>query len=165
MFVNQEKPFYLLSSKPLISIKILCKDLSIKPNNFSNIVQYFKKNTYLLITATAIDQINKINRFLISYVFVTYTIAQHIYINMNTNLKISSITNFYPSAIWLEREIYDLFGIYFTTSDNSNDLRRLLTDYHFKGHPLRKDFSLIGYKEKVFSYLTKTIRTKIEVVF
>ena len=73
--------------------------------------------------------------------------------------------NLFSSAIWIEREIYDLFGIYFSNSNKSNDLRRLLTDYHFKGHPLRKDFSLIGYQEKIFSYLTKTIRTKHEVIF
>nr|ACI25322.1 NADH dehydrogenase subunit 9 [Physarum polycephalum] len=165
MFINKDQSFYLLSNKSLVSIKLLCNDISIKPKNLLDIVNFLKKNTYLLITATAIDQINKFNRFLLSYVFVTYTKAQHIYLTYNTNLTTPSIIDLFPSAIWLEREIYDLFGIFFSNSNNTNDLRRILTDYHFKGHPLRKDFSLIGYQEKVFSYLTKTIRSKIEVIF
>ena len=76
-----------------------------------------------------------------------------------------SIADLYPSAIWLEREIYDLFGIYFNSNDKKNDLRRILTDYNFKGHPLRKDFSLIGYNEKFFSYRTKTIKNRKDFSF
>jgi NADH:ubiquinone oxidoreductase subunit C len=165
MFINKEKSFYLLSNKPLTFIKILTDDIAIKTNNLVHITKFLRNNTYLLTTATAIDQINKFNRFLLSYVFVTYTLAQHVYVLRNTNLTTPSIVNQFPSAIWLEREIYDLFGIFFITNDNTNDLRRILTDYHFKGHPLRKDFSLIGYEEKTFSYLTKTIRNKTQVIF
>jgi NADH:ubiquinone oxidoreductase subunit C len=165
MFINKEKSFYLLSNKSLISLKLLNDDISIKPKNLVHIVNYLKNDTNLLITATAIDQINKLNRFLLSYVFVTYTRAQRIYVNYNTNLTAPSIINQFGSAIWLEREIYDLFGVFFSNNQHNNDLRRILTDYHFKGHPLRKDFSLIGYQEKIFSYLSKTIRNKTEVIF
>jgi NADH-quinone oxidoreductase subunit C len=165
MLINKEKSFYLLSNKSLTSLKLLCDDISIKPSNLLDIIALLKQSSHLLITATSIDQINKLNRFLLTYIFITYTKAHRIYINYNTSLTAPSIVELFPSAIWLEREIFDLFGVFFSNNNNSNDLRRILTDYHFKGHPLRKDFSLIGYQEKIFSYLTKTIRTKTEVIF
>jgi NADH:ubiquinone oxidoreductase subunit C len=98
MFINKEKSFYLLSNKSLISLKLLNDDISIKPKNLVHIVNYLKNDTNLLITATAIDQINKLNRFLLSYVFVTYTRAQRIYVNYNTNLTAPSIINQFGSA-------------------------------------------------------------------
>jgi len=165
VFINNEKSFYLLSIKSLISLKLLCDNISIKPLNLFDIIAFLKQRSYLLITATAIDQINKLNRFLLTYIFITYTKAHHIYINYNTSLAAPSIVDLFSTAIWLEREIFDLFGIFFSNNKNTNDLRRILTDYHFKGHPLRKDFSLIGYQEKLFSYLTKTIQSKTQVVF
>ena len=58
--------------------------------------------------------------------------------------KVPSIVDLFPSAGWYEREVYDLFGVIFS---GNTDLRRLLTDYGFKGHPLRKDFPLTGYVE------------------
>ena len=58
--------------------------------------------------------------------------------------SLDSVTGLYPSANWFERETWDMFGIYFL---NHPDLRRILTDYGFEGHPLRKDFPLTGYVE------------------
>ena len=58
--------------------------------------------------------------------------------------KIPTLTNIYPSANWLEREVFDMNGIEF---EGHPDPRRILTDYNFKGHPLRKDFPLTGYEE------------------
>ena len=58
--------------------------------------------------------------------------------------QISSITDIYSSASWMEREVWDMFGIHF---DGNTDLRRILTDYGFEGHPLRKDFPLSGFTE------------------
>jgi NADH-quinone oxidoreductase subunit C len=160
MLVNKEKIFYLLSPKSNILIKLLKDDISIKSDDIVTISRYLKKIEFLLITTTAIDQLEKFNRFLLQYVMVNYNIAQRIYISHNTTLTAQSIVEIFPSAIWGEREIYDLFGIYFVSRHTNNDLRRLLTDYNFKGHPLRKDFSLIGYNEKFFSYRTKTIRNR-----
>lgn len=165
MVVNKEKFIYLLSEKALSSFKLLCDDILIKPLTLVSISYLFKQLGYLLITATAIDQISKYNRFLLQYIFVTYTIPQRIYININTNLQCESIKDVFSTAIWLEREIYDLFGLFFENRESTNDLRRILTDYHFKGHPLRKDFALIGYNEKLYSYLTKSIRNNTEVIF
>ena len=74
--------------------------------------------------------------------------------------SIETITNLYKGANWWEREIYDFFGIYFT---NNTDLRRILTDYGFTGHPLRKDFPLVGYYEVIYDDIEKCIkRTAIE---
>lgn len=58
--------------------------------------------------------------------------------------RISSVVSLFPSAGWWEREVWDMFGVYFS---NHPDLRRILTDYGFEGHPLRKDFPLSGYVE------------------
>jgi NADH:ubiquinone oxidoreductase subunit C len=60
------------------------------------------------------------------------------------NSHIETVFHFYKAACWVEREIWDMFGIYFP---NSPDLRRILTDYGFEGYPLRKDFPLSGYLE------------------
>ena len=67
---------------------------------------------------------------------------------------VDSVTSVYPAANWMEREVWDLFGIYF--SDHP-DLRRILTDYGFEGHPLRKDFPLTGYTEVRYDDLEKRV--------
>ena len=68
--------------------------------------------------------------------------------------KIESISSLYKSANWFERECYDLFGIYFL---NHPDLRRIMTDYNFEGHPLRKDFPLTGHNEVRYDDLEKKV--------
>jgi len=150
-----------------MTIRNLSDAILLKTNNIVSVISFLKKYNNLLITATAVDQPAKINRFGIHYVLSDYTLAQRFYINANINNIAQSIVPLFSSAIWLEREIFDLFGIYFTSSDRSGteDLRRILTDYHFKGHPLRKDFTLIGYNEKLYSHLTKTIKDKSNLFF
>jgi NADH:ubiquinone oxidoreductase subunit C len=70
---------------------------------------------------------------------------------------IQSVTGLYSSAGWWEREAWDMFGIFFS---NHHDLRRILTDYGFEGHPLRKDFPLTGYVEVRFDESEKRVRTE-----
>jgi NADH-quinone oxidoreductase subunit C len=65
-----------------------------------------------------------------------------------------SVTQIYEGANWLEREVWDLFGIFFT---DHQDLRRILTDYGFQGHPLRKDFPLTGFIELYYNDSTKRL--------
>jgi NADH-quinone oxidoreductase subunit C len=67
---------------------------------------------------------------------------------------IPSIEHIYSSANWFEREVWDLFGVFFS---NNLDLRRILTDYGFEGHPLRKDFPLSGYVEARFDEMSKRV--------
>lgn len=167
MLTFKEKFVYLLKNKNLKSLRILSDAISIKPNDLLFIMAFLKKYNNLIITATAVDQPFKINRFALHYILSDYTIAQRFYVDTNVSTFAQSISTIFSSAIWLEREIYDLFGVYFTSNTRTGheDLRRLLTDYHFKGHPLRKDFTLIGYNEKLYSHLTKTIKDKSNLFF
>lgn len=108
-----------------------------------NINSQFK----LLMDICGIDYMDKYkNRFEVSYniLSVKYWSRMHIKIHVNEFTPINSITKIYKSANWYEREVWDMFGIFFK---NHNDLRRILTDYGFEGFPLRKDFPQTGYIE------------------
>ena len=86
------------------------------------------------------DYPNKKNRFEMVYILLSVEFNFRIIIKffINENESVDSITNLFPAANWYEREVWDLFGSF----NNHPDLRRLLTDYGFIGHPLRKDFPL-----------------------
>jgi len=74
-----------------------------------------------------------------------YNARIQVHLNVEEHYFINSLSAFYPAASWLEREIFDMFGV--TFFDNIKELRRLLTDYGFEGYPLRKDFPLTGFVE------------------
>ena len=99
-----------------------------------------------LIDITAVDYPENQKRFKIVYLFLSHEINKRILLSyyINENEKISSLTKIFPSANWMEREIFDMYGISFK---NHPDLRRILTDYGFDGYPLRKDFPLTGHTE------------------
>ncbi len=105
---------------------------------------FFRYN--ILTDIICSDHIGSIKRFEISYNLLNldYNTRLVIAINCNKFDIISSVTNLYLSANWSEREVWDMFGIFFY---NHEDLRRILTDYGFSGYPLRKDFPLNGYIE------------------
>lgn len=100
----------------------------------------------LLIDVTAVDYPSRILRFEVVYNLLSITFNSRIRIKccIDETNPINSITEIYSSAGWWEREVWDMFGIFFF---NHPDLRRILTDYGFEGHPLRKDFPLSGYVE------------------
>jgi len=99
-----------------------------------------------LIDITAVDYPQKEKRFKIVYLLLSHEKNLRIVINTHIDEKktVSSITKIFPSANWMEREIFDMYGISFK---NHPDLRRILTDYGFDGYPLRKDFPLTGHTE------------------
>lgn len=135
--------FVLKSNKTLILLLKILKN-----------EQLFSLNSFIDLLAVDTLLVNK--RFLLFYNFLS--IKNNARINLLVYLKdfekIYSISPLYSSALWLEREVWDLSGIYFL---NHKDLRRLLTDYGFQGHPLRRDFPLTGFFELYYNYSFKKI--------
>ena len=109
-----------------------------------------------LIDIAAADYPDKEKRFEICYLLLSHENNLRIKILTTIGLdeKISSIIKLYPSANWMEREVFDMYGIKFK---NHPDLRRILTDYGFDGHPLRKDFPLTGFNEVRYSEKEKKV--------
>ncbi|MEK9561328.1 MAG: NADH-quinone oxidoreductase subunit C [Pelagibacteraceae bacterium] len=109
-----------------------------------------------LVDILAVDYPNREKRFEIIYLFLSHenNLRISIKIDLEDQQKIQTLTNVFPSANWLEREVFDMNGIEF--SDHP-DLRRILTDYNFEGFPLRKDFPLTGYKEVRYDPETKKV--------
>ena len=99
-----------------------------------------------LIDCYGVDYSERIQRFEICYNLLSLQKNNRICVTINVSDReiVDSISTLYPNASWYEREIYDMFGVLF---QGNSDLRRILTDYGFKGHPLRKDFPLSGYTE------------------
>ena len=134
--------------------------LNIKQFMLMKVTKILKENEKLkfnqLIDLTAVDYPNKKNRFEMVYILLSVEFNFRIIIKffINENESIDSITNLFPAANWYEREVWDLFGIAF---NNHPDLRRLLTDYGFIGHPLRKDFPLSGNVEVKYDLNEKKV--------
>jgi len=99
-----------------------------------------------LIDVTAVDFPQRIERFELVYLLLSLRLNERMTVKLMTDedSPVPSVAGVFPSAIWAEREVWDLFGVFF--SDHP-DLRRILTDYGFEGHPLRKDFPLTGHVE------------------
>lgn len=110
-----------------------------------------------LMDIVVIDNLNLKNRFEITYFFwnIVYEYKIGIKIYNNGYNSIYSLSNLYNSAIWLEREIWDMFGIKILMHKG---LRRILTDYGFNGYPLRKDYPLVGYLDIYYDDATQTIK-------
>ena len=103
-----------------------------------------------MIDITAVDFPEDIKRFKIVYLLLSHENNSRAIIeySINENEVIPSITSIFPSANWMEREVFDMYGIKFK---DHPDLRRILTDYEFEGYPLRKDFPITGHKEVRYS--------------
>jgi len=109
-----------------------------------------------LIDITAVDYIEKEKRFKIVYLLLSHEFNHRIQIDfsINENDLVSTLVSIFPAANWMEREVFDMYGIKFK---DHPDLRRILTDYGFEGHPLRKDFPLTGHTEVRYSENEKKV--------
>jgi NADH:ubiquinone oxidoreductase subunit C len=124
---------------------------------FSNFLKLHTNCQFkVLIDIAVVDFPQKKERFEIHYFFLSVLYNARISFVVSTNefLPIPSLSFIYNSAVWVEREVWDLFGIFFV---GNKDLRRILTDYGFKGHPLKKDFPLTGYIELFYDEIQKRI--------
>ena len=134
--------------------------LSINSEDLLNVILLLKTNKDTkfkqLIDITAVDYPENKKRFKIVYLLLSHEFNQRILVSyfINENEKISSLVNIFPSANWMEREIFDMYGIKF---NDHPDLRRILTDYGFEGFPLRKDFPLTGHNEVRYSEEEKKV--------
>ena len=99
-----------------------------------------------LVDITAVDYPQENQRFKLIYLLLSHEFNSRIILSYSINEKelIPTITEIFPSANWMEREVFDMYGIKFK---DHPDLRRILTDYNFEGFPLRKDFPLTGHNE------------------
>lgn len=110
-----------------------------------------------LIDLYGVDYFERLNRFEICYSLLSLQLNNRLTVTSSLSDRqiISTVTNIFPNAVWYEREVYDMFGIIFFAN---KDLRRILTDYGFKGHPMRKDFPLTGYIEIRYNDFGKRLR-------
>ena len=134
--------------------------LEINEEDLIEVIQFLKSNENCkfkqLIDIAGVDFPQAEKRFKLIYLFLSHEYNNRIKLSINfeTNQIIQSITKIFPSANWMEREVFDMYWIKFK---NHPDLRRILTDYGFKGHPLRKDFPLTGFNEVRYSEKEKKV--------
>ena len=134
--------------------------LEINDSDLIDTVQFLKSNETCkfkqLIDIAGVDYPENEKRFELVYLFLSHENNTRIklLIKFDINQSINSITKIFSSANWMEREVFDMYGIKFK---NHPDLRRILTDYGFKGHPLRKDFPLTGFNEVRYSEKDKKV--------
>ncbi len=138
------------------------EELNIETNieNLKEVIQFLKSNDNCkfrqLIDIAGVDYPEEDKRFQLVYLLLSHekNLRIKITIKFEDKKKIPSITKIFPSANWMEREVFDMYGIEF---ENHPDLRRILTDYNFKGYPLRKDFPLTGFNEVRYSEKEKKV--------
>ena len=135
-------------------------EIIVKKENTFKTIKNLKENQNLifnqLIDITAVDYPSNSLRFEIIYILLSMVLNKRVVVKtfLGESEGIESITTIHKSADWYERECYDLFGIQFL---NHPDLRRIMTDYNFEGHPLRKDFPLTGHTEVRYDDLEKKV--------
>ena len=134
--------------------------INIDHDELVDVISFLKTNKETkfrqLIEITAVDYPENENRFKMVYLLLSHEYNQRIIIDysIKENDVISSLTSIFPAANWMEREVFDMYGLNFK---NHPDLRRILTDYGFEGYPLRKDFPLTGNVEIRYDEIDKKI--------
>jgi NADH-quinone oxidoreductase subunit C len=141
-------------------IKFNYLTIEIEIEEIAQVILFLKTNEKCkfrqLTDITAVDYPRKEKRFKLVYLLLSHEHNHRLIINSNIKEKttVSSITKIFPSANWMEREVFDMYGI---TFKDHPDLRRILTDYEFEGYPLRKDFPLTGHTEVRYSENQKKV--------
>ena len=154
--INSELTTKILSSK----IKHDQINICIEDNNLIEVMIFLKTHSSTkfkqLIDITAVDYPERDKRFKIVYLLLSHEKNSRIKIEFDIKEGeiLSSLTSIFPSANWMEREVFDMYGVEFK---DHPDLRRILTDYGFKGHPLRKYFPLTGHNEVRYSEEDKKV--------
>ena len=134
--------------------------IEVEENDILDIAQFLKLNENCkfkqLIDIAGVDYPDNEKRFELVYLLLSHenNLRIKVLIKFQIDQSINSLTKIFPSANWMEREVFDMYGIKFK---NHPDLRRILTDYGFKGHPLRKDFPLTGFNEVRYSEKEKKV--------
>ena len=134
--------------------------IEIERDDLIEVVQFLKTHDDCkfkqLIDIAGVDYPDNEKRFELVYLFLSHenNLRIKLLIKFETDQSINSLTKIFPSANWMEREVFDMYGVKFK---NHPDLRRILTDYGFKGHPLRKDFPLTGFNEVRYSEKDKKV--------
>jgi len=165
MILNLQKIEKLINSELSSKIKNSSIEneellIEIDESDLIDVVQFLKSNENCrfkqLIDIAGVDYPENEKRFELVYLFLSHehNLRIKVLIKFQINQPINSLTKIFPSANWMEREVFDMYGIKFK---NHPDLRRILTDYGFKGHPLRKDFPLTGFNEVRYSEKEKKV--------
>lgn len=164
MVVKLQKKFsmYLKSMLPILTSIIYKNELTviIPTNKILSILFFLKNHSHtqfkILSDLVVIDYPQKKARFEIVYnlLSIRFNTRLKVKLNINELQAVYSVVSIYRVSGWLEREAWDMFGIIFT---DHPDLRRILTDYGFEGHPLRKDFPLSGFLEVYYNELQKQV--------
>ena len=134
--------------------------IEVDEKDILDVVQFLKSKENCkfkqLIDIAGVDYPDNEKRFELVYLFLSHenNLRIKLLIKFEANQSINSLTKIFPSANWMEREVFDMYGVRFK---NHPDLRRILTDYGFKGHPLRKDFPLTGFNEVRYSEKNKKV--------
>lgn len=161
--IQEDYGFYLLKILPILSCNVQFENvllLSVSSKKKNKVLFFLKKHTNsqfsILTDIICTDLINKNARFNVIYNLLSIIYNTRIFVQIVTKEKepIKTITKIYKNSNWFEREIWDMFGIFFTKHP---DLRRILTDYGFEGFPLRKDFPMVGFIEVQYSEAKKNV--------
>ena len=153
---------YLLKVLPIYTVNYEKGELTITVpySKIFQVIQFLRDNTSCqyrtIIDICAVDYPERENRFEVVYnlLSITYNTRIRVKTSINEITPLESITPLFKGADWLEREAWDFYGVFFS---NHPDLRRILTDYGFEGHPFRKDFPLSGYVEVCYDEIQKRV--------